>query len=105
MAAETAMNLNIQPLGDRVLVKPSQATESKRGPIIIPDTANDKPQEGIIVACGKGGTAESGKVLPLDVRSGDRILYAEHSGDEIKMNGQDHLIMRQEDILGILKRL
>jgi len=104
MAAEaTLTKVKIQPLGDRVLVKPVEAKESKRGGIIIPDTAKEKPQEGEIVAVGKGKTTEDGKTLPMDVKVGDRILYGKYSGNEIKLDDQDYLIMHQEDILGILK--
>ena len=104
MAAEaTLTKVKIQPLGDRVLVKPIETKESKRGGIIIPDTAKEKPQEGEVVACGKGKTTEDGKVLPMDVKAGDRILYGKYSGNEIKLDEQEHLIMHQDDILGILK--
>ena len=104
MAAEaTLTNVKIQPLGDRVLVKPIETKESKRGGIIIPDTAKEKPQEGEVVACGKGKMTEGGKVLPMDVKAGDRILYGKYSGNEIKLDEQEHLIMHQDDILGILK--
>ena len=104
MAAEaTLTNVNIQPLGDRILVKPLEAKEVKKGGIIIPDTAKEKPQEGKVVAAGKGKITEDGKVLPMEVKPGDRILYGKYSGTEIKIDDEDHLIMHQEDILGILK--
>ncbi|MDD5304618.1 MAG: co-chaperone GroES [Elusimicrobia bacterium] len=95
--------MKIQPLGDRVLVKPAEAKETKRGGIIIPDSAKEKPQEGIIAACGKGKTTEDGKVIALDVKVGDKILYGKYSGSEIKLDDEDYLIMHQDDILGILK--
>ena len=101
--AATLSKAKIQPLGDRVLVKPLEQKESKRGGIIIPETAKEKPQEGEVVACGKGKTTEDGKVLPMDVKPGDRILYGKYSGSEVKLDDQDYLIMHQEDILGILK--
>ena len=104
MAAEaTLTKVDIQPLGDRVLVRPIENKESKRGGIIIPDTAKEKPQEGEVVACGKGKTTEDGKILPMDVKAGDRILYGKYSGNEIKIDEKEHLIMQQDDILGILK--
>ena len=104
MAAETALtNVKIQPLGDRVLVKPIENKETKRGGLIIPDTAKEKPQEGKVVACGKGKLTEDGKVLAMDVKAGDRILYGKYSGNEIKIDDVEHLIMHQDDILGILE--
>jgi chaperonin GroES len=103
MAAETTLtHVKIQPLGDRVLVKPLEQKETKRGGLIIPDSAKEKPQEGEVVACGKGKLAEDGKLLPMDVKSGDRILYGKYSGNEIKIDEVEHLIMHQDDILGIL---
>ena len=103
MAEATLTKVKLQPLGDRVLVKAIEQQETKRGGIIIPDTAKEKPQEGEIVACGKGKTTEDGKVLPMDVKPGDRILYGKYSGSEVKIEGQEYLIMHQDDILGILK--
>jgi chaperonin GroES len=103
MAEATLTKVKIQPLGDRVLVKPIEAKETKRGGLIIPDTAKEKPQEGEIIACGKGKTTEDGKVLPMDVKAGDKILYGKYSGSEIKLDDQEYLIMHQDDILGILK--
>ena len=103
MSEATLTKVKIQPLGDRVLVKPVEQKETKRGGIIIPDTAKEKPQEGLVVACGKGKTTEDGKVLPMDVKAGDKILYGKYSGSEIKLEGQEFLIMHQDDILGILK--
>ena len=93
----------IQPLGDRVLVKPIESKETKRGGLIIPDSAKEKPQEGEVVACGKGKLTEDGKILPMDVKAGDRILYGKYSGNEIRIDDIEHLIMHQDDILGILK--
>jgi chaperonin GroES len=103
MTEATLTKVKLQPLGDRVLVKPQEVKESKRGGIIIPDTAKEKPQEGLIVATGKGKTTDDGKVLPMDVKPGDKILYGKYSGNEIKIDDQDYLIMHQEDILGLLK--
>ncbi len=103
MTEATLTKVKIQPLGDRVLVQPVEQKETKRGGIIIPDTAKEKPQEGLVVACGKGKTTEDGKVLAMDVKPGDKILYGKYSGSEIKLDGEDYLIMHQDDILGILK--
>ena len=103
MAEATLTKVKIQPLGDRVLVKPVEGKEVKKGGIIIPDTAKEKPQEGEVVAVGKGKSTEDGKVLPMEVKAGDRILYGKYSGNEIKIDDQEYLIMHQEDILGILK--
>ncbi|OGR82764.1 MAG: co-chaperone GroES [Elusimicrobia bacterium RIFCSPHIGHO2_02_FULL_57_9] len=95
--------MKLQPLGDRVLVKPVEQKESKRGGIIIPETAKEKPQEGQVVATGKGKVTEEGKVLPMDVKAGDKILYGKYSGNEIKLDDVEYLIMHQDDILGVLK--
>ena len=103
MTEATLTKVKIQPLGDRVLVKPVEKTETKRGGIIIPDTAKEKPQEGLVVACGKGKTTEDGKILPMDVKAGDKILYGKYSGSELKLDDQEYLIMHQDDVLGILK--
>ncbi len=103
MAEATLSKVKIQPLGDRVLVKPVEAKEMKRSGIIIPDSAKEKPQEGLVAACGKGKTTEDGKVIALDVKVGDKILYGKYSGSEIKLDDEDYLIMHQDDILGILK--
>jgi chaperonin GroES len=104
MAAETTLtNVKIQPLGDRVLVKPIESKETKRSGLIIPDTAKEKPQEGKVVACGKGKLTEDGHVIPMDVKAGDLILYGKYSGNEIRIDDIEHLIMHQDDILGILK--
>ena len=103
MAEATLTKVKIQPLGDRVLVQPIEAKEMKRSGIIIPDSAKEKQQEGLVVATGKGKTTDDGKVLPMDVKAGDKILYGKYSGNEIKLDGEDYLIMHQDDILGILK--
>jgi chaperonin GroES len=102
MAEATLTKVKIQPLGDRVLVKPVEAKETKRGGIIIPETAKEKPQEGKIVAVGKGKVTEDGKTLPMEVKPGDRILYGKYSGNELKIDDEDYLIIHQDDILGIL---
>ena len=103
MPEATLTNVKIQPLGDRVLVKPLEAKEVKKGGIIIPDTAKEKPQEGKVIAAGKGKVTEDGKVLPMELKAGDRILYGKYSGTEIKIDDEEHLIMHQDDVLGILK--
>jgi chaperonin GroES len=91
-------------LHDRVIVKRVEEEEKSKGGIIIPDTAKEKPQEGKVVAVGKGKVAEDGKVTPLDVKVNDLVLFGKYSGSEISINGDEHLIMREEDILGIIER-
>ena len=91
-----------RPLGDRVLVKRVEEEEKTRGGIIIPDTAKEKPQEGEVVAVGPGARDDSGKVQALDVKAGDRILFGKWSGTEVKLDGQDLLIMKESDILGVV---
>lgn len=95
--------MKIQPLGDRVLVKPQEQKEVKKGGIIIPDTAKEKPQEGEVIAVGKGKLSDEGKVIPMDVKVGDKILYGKYSGTEVKIDDVEHLIMHQDDILGIIE--
>ena len=92
------------PLHDRILVRRVDEGETVRGGIIIPDTAKEKPQEGEVIAVGKGKSIDEGKVFPLDVKSGDRILFGKYSGTEIKIDGEEFLIMREEEVLGILKK-
>jgi len=96
------MAAKLTPLHDRILVKRIEETESVRGGIIIPDTAKEKPQEGEVIAVGKGKSNDEGKVFPLDVKAGDRILFGKYSGTEIKIDGQEYIIMREEEVLGIL---
>ena len=93
---------NFRPLGDRVLVKRVKEEEKTKGGIIIPDTAKEKPQEGEVIAVGPGARDESGKLQPLDVKVGDRILFGKWSGTEVKLQGEDLLIMKESDILGII---
>jgi chaperonin GroES len=90
------------PLHDRILVRRIEEGETTRGGIIIPDSAKEKPQEGEVVSAGKGKINEEGKVRPLDVKEGDRILFGKYSGTEIKLDGEDFIIMREEEVLGIL---
>ena len=92
----------LRPLHDRVLVKRLEAGDAKRGSIVIPDTAREKPQEGKVIAVGTGTVTDEGKNRPLAVKKGDRILFGKYSGSEVQLNGQDYLIMKEEDVLGIL---
>ena len=96
--------MKIRPLQDRVIVKRLEDEDEKtKGGIIIPDTAKEKPQRGKIVAVGKGKVNEDGKVIPLDVKKGDVILFGKYAGSEIKIDGDEHLIMREDDILGVVE--
>jgi len=90
------------PLHDRILVRRVEEAETTRGGIILPDTAKEKPQEGEVISAGKGKITEEGKVRPLDVKEGDRILFGKYSGTEIKLDGEDYIIMREEEVLGII---
>jgi chaperonin GroES len=96
------MAAKFTPLHDRILVRRIEEGETTRGGIIIPDSAKEKPQEGEVVSAGKGKINEEGKVRPLDVKEGDRILFGKYSGTEIKLDGEDFIIMREEEVLGIL---
>ena len=93
----------IQPLGDRVLVEPLEAEDKTSGGIIIPDTAKEKQQRGKVVAVGKGRVNEEGKLTPLEVKTGDQVLFGRYSGSEIKIGATDYLIVKEEDILGIIR--
>lgn len=95
--------MNFRPLHDRVLVKRVESEAKTAGGIIIPDTAKEKPQEGEVVAVGPGARAEDGKLIALDVKAGDRVLFGKWSGTEVKINGEDLLIMKESDIMGILQ--
>ncbi|MEK6567604.1 MAG: co-chaperone GroES [Candidatus Omnitrophota bacterium] len=96
--------MNIQPLGDRVIIKPLEAESKTKGGIVIPDTAKEKPQEGKVVAVGKGKVSDDGKLQALEVKSGDKVLYGKYSGTEITTKeGEELLIMKEEDILAIIK--
>ena len=97
------MAMKIRPLHDRILVKRLEEGETKRGGIIIPDTAKEKPQEGKVIAAGNGKVTEDGKKLPLDVKAGDRILFGKYSGSEVKIEDKEYLILREEDVLAILE--
>ncbi|MFN8545502.1 MAG: co-chaperone GroES [Candidatus Binatia bacterium] len=97
------MATSIRPLGDRLIVKRIEDQEQRsKGGIIIPDTAKEKPQEGQVVAVGRG-RREDGQVIPLDVRAGDRVLFGKYAGSEVKLDGVEHLILREEDILGVVE--
>ncbi len=96
--------MKIRPLQDRVIVKRIEEEEKSKGGIIIPDTAKEKPQEGKVVAVGKGKVNDDGKIIPLDVKVNDRVLFGKYSGSEINIDGEEHMIMREEDILGIIEK-
>jgi len=95
--------MKIRPLHDRVLVERFEEREVKKGGIIIPDTAKEKPQEGRVIAVGNGKVSDDGKNIPLDVKNGDRILFGKYSGSEVKLDDKDYLILREEDVLAILE--
>jgi chaperonin GroES len=95
--------MKIRPLQDRVIVQRVEEEQKTKGGIIIPDTAKEKPQEGKVVAVGKGKVNDDGKLIPLDVKVGDRILFGKYSGSEVKMEGEEYLIMREDDILGVIE--
>ena len=97
------MALNIKPLGDRILVEPAEEKEVKKGGIIIPDTAKEKPQEGIVVALGTGKTNDEGKKLPFEVKKGDRVLVSKYGGTEIKIDGKEFKIYNADDLIAILE--
>ena len=94
--------MNIRPLYDRIVVKRVEEQEATRNGIVIPDSAKEKPQEAEVLAIGRGKRLESGKVVPLDVKAGDRILFGKYSGNEIKLDGAEYIIMREDDVLAVL---
>jgi chaperonin GroES len=96
------MATKIRPLHDRVIVERVEAEEKSAGGIIIPDTAKEKPQEGKVIAVGKGKRKEDGTLIPMEVKEGDRILFSKYAGSEIKIDGHEYIIMREDDILGVL---
>ena len=102
--ATSTVTSTFTPLHDRILLRRVEEGESIRGGIIIPDTAKEKPQEGEVIAVGKGKSNDEGKTFPLDVKAGDRVLFGKYSGTEIKIDGEEFLIMREEEVLGILKQ-
>ena len=96
--------MKIRPLQDRIIVERLEEEEKTKGGIIIPDTAKEKPIEGKVIAVGHGKVLEDGKVRPLDVKAGDRILFSKYGGTEVKIDGEEHLILREDDILGVLEK-
>lgn len=94
--------VGVRPLHDRILVRRVAEDEKTAGGLFIPDTAKEKPQKGQIIACGKGRVTEDGKILPLEVKIGDQVLFGKYSGTELKLNGEELIMMREEDILGII---
>jgi chaperonin GroES len=100
----TSVTTTFTPLHDRILIRRVDEGETVRGGIIIPDSAKEKPQEGEVIAAGKGKSNDEGKVFPLDVKTGDRVLFGKYSGTEIKLDGEEFLIMREEEVLGIVKK-
>ena len=94
--------MNVKPLHDRIIVQRLEEGEQKVGGIIIPDTAKEKPQQGTVIAAGSGKTSDDGKRIPLDVTAGDRILFGKYSGQEIKLEGEEYLIMREDEVLAVL---
>ena len=97
------MAIKVRPLHDRIIVQRLEEEEQQVGDIIIPDTAKEKPQQGKVVAVGKGKVKEDGGILPMDVKKGDTILFGKYSGQEIKLDGDDYLIMREDEVLGVVK--
>jgi chaperonin GroES len=96
--------MKIRPLQDRILVRRLEEEETTKGGIIIPDTAKEKPSEGLVIAIGKGKVLENGTQLPLDVKKNDRILFGKYSGSDIKIEGEEYLIMREDDVLGVIEK-
>lgn len=96
------MATNVRPLGDRVLIKPKAREEMTKSGIVLPDTAKEKPQEGSVIAVGNGRLLENGQRVPLDLKVGDTVLFSKYAGTEIKLDGEDHLIVRESDILAIM---
>ena len=95
--------MQIKPLADRVVVRPMEEVEVKKGGIIIPDTAKEKPMQGEIIEVGPGRTTDDGKKMPLEVKKGDRVLYGKYSGTEVSIDGEEYLIMRESDIFGVIQ--
>jgi chaperonin GroES len=96
--------MNIRPLHDRVIVRRLEETRTSPGGIVIPDTATEKPMQGEVIAVGKGRILDNGEVRPLDVKKGDRILFGKYSGNEVKISGEEYLVMREEDIMGVIEK-
>lgn len=98
------MATNLRPLADRVLIKRLEAEEKTKGGIIIPETAKEKPMEGEVVSVGPGARAEDGKIIPLELKKGDRVLFGKWSGTEVKLDGEDFMIMKESDVMGIMQK-
>jgi chaperonin GroES len=98
------MKMKIRPLQDRILVRRLEEDEMTKGGIIIPDTAKEKPSEGLVVAVGKGKVSEDGKKIPLDVKKNDRILFSKYGGTDVNIEGEEYLIMREDDVLGVIEK-
>ena len=96
--------MNIRPLHDRILIKRLEEEEKSKGGLIIPDTAKEKPQQGKVIAVGKGRILENGKVLPPDVKKGNKVLFAKYAGNEVKFDGDEYLLMRENDILAVVQK-
>lgn len=94
--------MKLKPLGDRVVIEPAEEKEKTKGGIVIPDTAKEKPQEGKIIAVGEGRKTDEGKAIPLSLKVGDKVLYGKYSGTEISIDGEDYLIMREDDVLAVI---
>jgi chaperonin GroES len=94
--------MKIRPLGDRIVVKRTPEVEKTKGGIIIPDSAKEKPIEGVVIAVGNGKTLKDGKILPVDVKAGQKILFGKYSGTEVKLDGDEHVIIREEDVLAVI---
>ena len=97
------MAVNLKPIGDRVLIEPAPEKEAKKGGIIIPDTAKEKPMEGIVIALGTGKTDDNGKKVPFEIKKGDRVLISKYGGTEIKLDGKEYKILNSDDILGVIE--
>lgn len=98
----TATKLHLRPLGDRVIIKPLPSEEKTRGGVILPDTAKEKPQQGEVVAVGTGRVLENGTKVPMEIKVGEKVLYGKYSGTEVKLEGEDYLIVKESEVLGIL---
>ncbi len=96
--------MKIRPLHDRIIMKPIPEDEKTKGGIIIPDTAKEKPLEGLVVAVGNGKVLEDGRMRPLDIKPGDRVLFSKYAGNEVKIDGEEHLMLREDDVLGVIEK-
>ena len=94
--------MDLEPLGDRVIVKPAEGEEKTASGIVIPDTAKEKPQEAEVIACGKGKMTDDGKIIPLTVKAGDKVLIGKYAGTEVTIDGEEHIILREDEILAVI---